>query len=254
MMEIQIQELQISGMSCHLYVPSDYDKGIKRYPTIYVNGEIPVERILTELVKKDARTDFILLSVKPKSWNDDFTPWTAPAFRKNERAPAGRADAYLSCLTKEIKPYMDTHYRTMPEPERTALFGYSLGGLTAVYAVYKTDVFGSIASLSGSLWFDGFCDFMERETPLRRDLRVYLSLGKKESHTKNPRMGSVAVCTERAAGILRGQLEAMDTYRDRVDKQTGEVFFEWNEGGHFQDIEGRFAKAIIWWIENTQEN
>ena len=252
-MEFQIQELQISGRICQLYLPSDYDEGAKHYPTIYVNGEIPVEEILTKLVENGGQTDFLLLSVKPESWNDDFTPWTAPAFRKGEEAPVGRADAYLSCLIKEIKPYMDVHYRTKPEPENTALFGYSLGGLTAVYAVYKTDVFGSIASLSGSLWFDGFCEFMERETTFRRDLRVYLSLGKKESRSKNPRMGKVAECTERAAEILRGQLKETSGHADRSDERTEAVYFEWNDGGHFHDIGGRFAKAIMWWTQICRE-
>lgn len=234
MRSFQIQELSISGMCCRLYLPPGYDEGAERYPVLYVNGEMPIEETLTELVKINARTDFLLLSIKPGNWNDDFTPWEAPAFRKGEEPPRGMADAYLSRLTKEIKPYMDTHYRTRPEPERTALFGYSLGGLTAVYAIYKTDIFGVVASLSGSLWFDGFCEFMEREKPLRTDLRVYLSLGKKESRSKNPRMGRVAECTEKAIEILRGQ--------------GNQVFFEWNEGSHFHDIEARFAKAIEWWI------
>ena len=133
---------------------------------------------------------------------------------------------------------MDAHYRTKPEPVHTALFGYSLGGLTAVYALYKTDAFGVAASLSGSLWFDGFCAFMGREKPLRTDLRIYLSLGKKESRSKNPRMNRVAACTERAEEILAAQL----------GETGGKVFFEWNEGGHFHDIEGRFVKAIMWWM------
>lgn len=235
----QIQELQISGMDCRLYLPPSYDAGREYYPVIYVNGEIPMEEILTDLVKFDRRTDFLLLSVKPESWNDDFTPWAAPAFRMGEDAPRGRADAYLSCLTEKIKPYVDTHYRTKPEPEHTALSGYSLGGLTAIYAIYKTSVFGVIASLSGSLWFDGFCEFMEREKPLRTDLRVYFSLGKKESRSKNLRMGRAAECTQRAREILAEQLERSDRYE--------RVCFEWNEGGHFHDIEGRFAKAIVWW-------
>lgn len=230
----QIQELKISGMVCCLYLPPDYNEGVKYYPVIYVNGEIPVDDILTRLVSDGIPTDFILLSIQPKNWNDDFTPWEAVAFRKGEEAPKGNADAYLSCLTYEIKPYVDDHYRTKPEPEHTALFGYSLGGLTAVYAIYKTDIFGVVGSLSGSLWFDGFCEFMEREKPLRTDLRIYLSLGKKESRSKNPRMGRVAECTEKAIVILRGQ--------------SSKVFFEWNEGGHFHDIEARFVKAIVWWI------
>lgn len=135
---------------------------------------------------------------------------------------------------------MDAHYRTKPEPQYTALFGYSLGGLTAVYALYKTDVFGAAASLSGSLWFDDFCEWMEGEKPLRTDLRVYLSLGKKESRSKNLRMAKVAECTQRAKKILAVQLKKP-------------VHFDWNEGGHFHDIEGRFAKAVMWWMEALSE-
>lgn len=135
---------------------------------------------------------------------------------------------------------MDTHYRTKPEPQHTALFGYSLGGLTAVYAVYKTTVFGAAAGLSGSLWFDDFCEWMEGEKPLRTDLRVYLSLGKKESRSKNPRMAKVAECTQRAKEILAAQLKKP-------------VHFDWNEGGHFHDIEGRFARAVMWWMEGLSE-
>lgn len=238
-MEFTIQELQIAGLCCSLYLPPAYHENEERYPTIYVNGDIPIEEILTELVKIGVRTEFLLLSIKPESWNDDFTPWAVPAFRTGEEAPQGRADAYLSCLTEKIKPYIDTHYRTKPEAAHTALFGYSLGGLTAVYTMYKTDVFGAFASLSGSLWFDGLCAFMEREKPLRTDLRVYLSLGKKEKQSKNSRMGRVAECTERVKDILSKQLE---------DKES--IYFEWNEGGHFHDIEGRFAKAIAWWAES----
>lgn len=249
-MKFQIQELQICDRDCRLYLPTDYHGGEKHYPVIYANGEIPVEGILTKLVENGARTDFLLLSIKPEDWNDDFTPWAAPAFRKEEAAPAGRADAYLACLIKEIKPYMDTHYRTRPGSAHTALFGYSLGGLTAVYAVYKTDVFGTAVSLSGSLWYDDFCEFMERKEPLRRNLRIYFSLGRKESRSKNPRMRRAAECTERAVEILREQLETTNG-RDRGSKeQTGEVYFEWNEGGHFYDIEGRFAKAVMWWTKN----
>lgn len=255
-MELQIPELHISGMDCRLYLPSGYHEGVKYYPAIYVNGEIPVNEIVTDLVNMKVPTDFLLVSIKPENWNDDFTPWAAPAFRKGEAAPAGRSDAYLSCLTEEIKPYIDAHYRTRPEPEYTALFGYSLGGLTAVYAAYKTDVFGAIASLSGSLWYDDFCEFMEREKPLRTDLRVYLSLGKKESRSHNQRMSRVAACTERAAEILRGRLEGANNSESGLlfGGQDGtRVYFEWNEGNHFHDVGGRFAKAIKWWIENQND-
>lgn len=240
---MQITQMQIAGLSCNLFLPKGYDESNRNYPVIYANGEIPIEEIITELSKSGQKADFILLSVKPKSWNDDFTPWSAPAFRKGEDAPLGRADAYIACLTEEIKPYIDRNYRTQPEPESTILLGYSLGGLTAVYAVYRTDAFGIVGSLSGSFWYDGFCEFVEREEPLRKDLKVYFSLGKKESQSRNPRMSKVAECTQKARDILENQLGAQN---EQADAQN--VFFEWNEGGHFHEIPKRFAKAISYCV------
>lgn len=238
---MQIEQLQIAGMSCNLFLPKDYRESGRSYPVIYVNGEIPVEEVITEFDKRSQNADFILLSIKPKSWNDDFTPWSAPTFRKGKEAPLGRADAYIACLAAEIKPYMDRNYRTRSEPEYTILLGYSLGGLTALYAVYKTDLFGTIGSLSGSLWYDGFCEFMEESIPLRKDIKIYLSLGRKEKLSRNPRMSKVAECTERAKDILSSQLGVQNGQPDALN-----VYFEWNEGGHFHDIPKRFVKAIYY--------
>ena len=240
---MQTQHIQIADMPCNLFLPKDYHESVRSYPVIYVNGDVPIQEIITEVNQAGYEADFILLSIQPGNWNDDFTPWSAPAFRKDEDAPAGLAGIYISRLTGAIKPYMDTNYRTKPEAENTALFGYSLGGLAAVYALYKTDVFGMTGSLSGSLWYDGFCEFMEKNQPFRKDVKVYLSLGKKEKLSRNPRMSKVAECTERARDILVGQLGVQNGQSGAQN-----VCLEWNEGGHFHDIPKRFAKAVVWWI------
>lgn len=258
-------KLQIAGLSCSLFLPVHYESGTERYPVLYVNGEIPAEEILGEVRKAGGKADFILLCIRPENWNDDLTPWSAPAFRVGEAPPQGRAKEYLTRLTEEIKPYIDIHYRTKPEPEHTALFGYSLGGLTALYSIYLTGRFGWIGSLSGSLWYDGFCEFMEKEKPLRPDIGIYLSLGKKESLSRNPRMCLVAECTKRAVEILEEQLvctaeeglfgrcrDGERSVRCRDGEQSvrcrsGIVRLEWNEGGHFHETAKRFARAIIWW-------
>lgn len=237
----QVHEIQIAGLSCQLYLPADYNNTQKHYPVIYVNGEIPVEEVINEAKKIGACAEFLLLSIQPTDWNDDFTPWSAPAFRKGEKDPVGNADSYIRCLTEEIKPFIDVNYRTRPEPEHTVLLGYSLGGLAALYAAYKTDLFGVIGSLSGSLWYDNFCEYMEQNKLLRKDLKVYLSLGRKECLSKNPRMGRVADCTERVREILVRQLSVG---QDGIQGEN--IHFEWNDGGHFHEIPKRFAKAIAW--------
>ena len=73
-MQCLIQELRIAGMDCRLYLPPGYGEGEARYPVIYVNGEIPIEGIVTNLVNAGVQADFLLLSIQPESWNDDFTP------------------------------------------------------------------------------------------------------------------------------------------------------------------------------------
>ena len=257
-----VQELQIAGLSCSLLLPKGYNTGTDRWLVLYINGEIPVAEFMAALGKAGIPAEFILLAVRPESWNDDFTPWSAPPFGRGEMPPQGRAKRYLGRLTEEIKPYIDANYRTQPEPEHTALLGYSLGGLAALYSMYVTDRFGWIGSLSGSLWYDGFCEFMEEKSLLRPEGNVYLSLGKKESQSRDPRMRRVGECTKRAKEILEerltgagslgvgslvsfGEICASERYR------TGEVCLEWNEGGHFHDMAGRFARAIAWIVQGA---
>lgn len=256
---MKIEEIEIADLSCNLYLPSGYNSTQEHYPVIYVNGEIPLDEVVNEVKRIGASTEFLILSIQPTNWDDDFTPWSAPAFRKGEKDPAGNADNYIRCLTEKIKPYIDANYRTKPEPEYTVLLGYSLGGLAALYAAYKTDLFGVIGSLSGSLWYDNFCEFMEENKLLIENLRVYISLGKKERLSKNPRMAKVADCTERAREILMRQVNSDlgDSQCGSTDSQSrsyDNVFFEWSDGGHFHEIPKRFAKAIAWWGKTRQES
>lgn len=227
-----IEEIQIADFSCILYLPDGYLFQTVRYPVVYINGEAPVREILAELKKADVPTQFLLLAIKPQNWNDDFTPWESPAFRKGEDAPKGNADLYIEKLAGKIKPYMDGHFRT--KQEDCILLGYSLGGLTALYTLYQTDIFTKIGTISGSLWYDGFAEFMERRPLERENLHIYLSLGKKESRSLNKRMGNVGECTGRIRRMLKKSLGE------------GQVLFEWNDGGHFHEIPQRYAKALQW--------
>ena len=65
-------------------------------------------------------------------------------------------------------------------------------------------------------------------------------------------MGKVADCTQWARDILIRQLSTNADYAksDTQGKLFKNVFFEWNDGGHFHEIPQRFAKAIVWWTKN----
>ena len=74
-------------------------------------------------------------------------PWT-------NRPNTGRADAYAEFLLDELKPFIDSTYRTRPEGEHTGILGSSLGGLCALYlGLRHPRAFSRIGAVSPSLWF-----------------------------------------------------------------------------------------------------
>lgn len=236
-MNNKIENFTRGKYKCSLYLPEDYYRQDRHYPVVYVNGELDINDIMSKIgchfgIDCDP---FILTSIQPENWNDDFTPWIAPALRKDEIPFGGHGSDYIKVLINEIKPYIDTNYNTMPEPSDTALVGYSLGGLMSLYALYNSDIFGRIGCLSGSLWYDAWIEYMQNHMPVDKDAKVYLSMGISEKHSRNPRMAAVGDCIKQAFDVLSAQLASSDN-----------LVLEWNNGGHFNDIPQRFVRALLW--------
>ncbi len=126
--------------------------------------------------------DFSFATINITDWNADLSPWAIPPVFRNDESFTGGADAYLETLTGEIIPTIIGELGS--EPAYIALAGYSLAGLFAVYAMYRTDRFARIASASGSMWFPGFMDFVKTHKPAAFPEKLYLSLGDKEARTR----------------------------------------------------------------------
>lgn len=83
----------------------------------------------------------------------EYTPTVDPT--QTSLGAAGGADPYLQMLVTELKPTIDSMLRTRPGVDQTAMAGSSLGGLVTAYAGLKyPNVFGRIAELSPSSWWD----------------------------------------------------------------------------------------------------
>ena len=118
---------------------------------------------------------FCLAAISNLDWNNELSPWKSPALYKNDGGFSGGADSYLSFLTEKIVP--DVCDSIGSKPPYIALAGYSLAGLFAIYATYKTDFFSRIVSASGSLWFPGFEEYAKSHEFLKKPDCIYLSLG-----------------------------------------------------------------------------
>ncbi|MCP5159656.1 MAG: alpha/beta hydrolase [Gammaproteobacteria bacterium] len=59
------------------------------------------------------------------------------------------SDGYLKFLVDELKPFIDTHYPTLPDPAHTLVMGSSMGGLISLYALIEyPNVFSGAGCLS----------------------------------------------------------------------------------------------------------
>lgn len=150
-----------------------------------------------------------------------------------KRGAYGEAEETLAYIEDVLLPWMRRAYGDMP----CVLGGYSLGGLFALWAAYRTESFDGICAVSPSLWVRGWDAYAEGRVVCAD--AVYLSLGDKEERARNVRMAAVGDCVRRQASRLTRQLAE------------GKTVFEWNRGGHFDDEPGRMARGLAWTAERV---
>ncbi|MEX3617013.1 alpha/beta hydrolase [Paenibacillus glucanolyticus] len=104
----------------------------------------------------------------------------------------GKGAAYADFLAETLKPYIDSHYRTLPEAEFTTIAGSSFGAYVSLYtAIRYPDQFGRVGGVSFVMWHDsGGIIQLIQESDLSPALRVYLSIG--ELETDNPDFNRLA--------------------------------------------------------------
>ncbi len=163
------------------------------------------------------------------NWNDDMTPWPAEGVFKKAKPFGGRAALFLDKLTNEIIPEAEKSLGI--EDAESTIMGVSLSGLFAIWVGFNSNAFTNIISISGSLWYDGFTEWMEKQTPSPRLKKICMLLGEKEKNAKDKRMATVEENTIAAAEILKSKSQAL-------------VLFEFVEGTHFSPILPRLDRAF----------
>ena len=158
-------------------------------------GDHDVHDIENEVseIKKRTSLEFQMIAVKVDSWNQDLSPWRAPAVFGNEDFGEG-ASALLAQILELCKDESKTYY----------LGGYSLAGLFVLWASCQTDRFAGIAAASPSVWFPGFLSYV-KEYGIASPA-VYLSLGDREERTKNQVMAAVGDCIRELYGCRSRRL------------------------------------------------
>ena len=213
-------EISIDGRLCILYQDE-----AATHLLIQPIDEHDVELLDQEIeaIKKLSDKPFSLVAFMIKDWNQELTPWAAPAVFG--RVPFGSgAEKTLEFITSRLLPEVQENIPHL------ILGGYSLAGLFALWSGYQTDKFDGIVAASPSVWFPKWIEYATDNKPLAKS--IYLSLGDKEEKAKNPVMAQVGNAIRRQNELLTGQMD--------------NTILEWNPGNHFVDSEKRTAKGFAW--------
>jgi len=174
-----------------IYLPPGYASGSTRYPVLYMHdgqnvfdnatsfvGEWGVDETLDSLNALGDK-DVIVVGVDHGDAKrfDEYSPW------KNARFGGGEGDRYVDFLVKTLKPYIDSHYRTLTDRVNTGIAGSSMGGLISLYAILKyPDVFSRAGIFSPAFWVAPEAySYVAAAPPLRSDSRFYFVIGAQEA-------------------------------------------------------------------------
>ena len=220
----------IGNKSCIGYITD-----AAKYLLIQPVDEHDIEVLDNEVaeIQKNTEKQFSLIAFKIEDWNNELSPWEAPPAFGNKSFGSGAKDT-LELIESRLIPMVKERYN-LDNDIKFILGGYSLAGLFSLWSAYKTDIFSGIAAASPSVWFSGWEEFMNNNTPLSST--IYLSLGDTEEKTKNKVMSAVGDNIRKQEELLKN---------DNIN-----TILEWNKGGHFSNSDIRVAKAFVWCIENS---
>jgi predicted alpha/beta superfamily hydrolase len=169
-------------------LPYNYHKTDKRYPVIYLQdgqnlfddyapyGTWGLDKRLA-LMQEKGMGDVIIVAI------DHAREERAIEFTPSEKTKLGIGEGkqYVNFMVKNLKPYVDKHFRTLTDKHNTGIGGSSLGGLISIYAaLLYPEVYSRLMIFSPSFWV--VPNLPEQFVRKNRDFqgKIYLYGGGKE--------------------------------------------------------------------------
>lgn len=182
------------------YLPPDYKTSTKRYSVLYMQdgqnlfdaatsayGEWGVDEILDSLYQRGAQ-DVIVIGIdngEDKRINE-YNPYN------NDKYGKGEGKKYVKFLVNTLKPFIDTHFRTIPDAAHTGIAGSSMGGLISFYAWLKyPNIFGKAGIFSPSFWIAPQINKEIHLTNQHKQGKIFFIAGEAESTTMISDMKSI---------------------------------------------------------------
>ncbi len=218
-----------------IYLPDDYAYSEKRYPVLYMQDGQNLFDVSTSF-SGEWNIDEYLDTVDDPCiviGIDNAGDTRINEYNPDDPAGYGRMNGktYLEVLVKLLKPYVDDHFRTMPDQSNTFIAGSSMGGLISFYAgLLHPDVFGGIGVLSPSFWLipDLAGDIRGRVSSLHKHQRYFFYGGMKEGLNLIDGIQDAAKLMEECGGSeVKLVIEEKGKHSESSWRKIFPVFYQW---------------------------
>jgi predicted alpha/beta superfamily hydrolase len=170
-----------------IWLPPSYHFSGKKYPVLYmhdgqnlfdpntsfIGNDWKVDEVASGLIKDRLIQEIIIIGIyNTKERLNEY----------NYFHPTGKK--YAAFIIKELKPFIDEHYRTTNRTADTAVMGSSMGGLISFQLFWQfPTVFGKAACLSNSFWVNDkkvFEMIKEGKETFSSKNKLYIDCGSEE--------------------------------------------------------------------------
>jgi len=188
------------------------------------SGEWGVDEYLDSIFKK-GKKEVIVVGIDNglnKRMNE-YNPWEFQNFGK------GEGDQYVDFLVKDLKPFIDKHYRTLKNKSNTFIAGSSMGGLISLYAVLKyPQVYGGAGIFSPAFWTASGIDSTVIADAKKVNSKLFFYAGGKEGDSMVPDMKRIEKeIKERSSSRIREKIDEDARHNETAWRKYFPDFYAW---------------------------
>lgn len=201
------------GYELRISLPHGYDDPERRFPVVYTldaDYSFLITRNVTDhLSERDHLREVVVVGIAyggPLRYRlnrtRDYTPTFVPegGYGPEYQKVSGGGPEFFRVLETEILPFVDRHYRTLPD-DRT-LVGHSYGGLFTLWTLFShPGQFQRYVSVSPSIWYDNQLVLQLEETYSQSHdalpARAYLCVGSREGSSRIDMVGDLRTLAAR---------------------------------------------------------
>ncbi|KAA3600964.1 MAG: alpha/beta hydrolase [Calditrichaeota bacterium] len=186
-----------------IWLPQSYSEdSYKRFPVIfmhdgqnlfdpeksYIGVDWGIDETMTELSEKE-NLEAIIVGIwnSPKRYPEYMPQKPIEELNQSKKEEFMKkygsewiADSYLKFIVEELKPFVDSNFKTLSNRENTFVIGSSMGGLISLYAVCEfPEVFGGAACISTHwvVWDGLVLDYAKNHLPNPQTHKIYFDYG-----------------------------------------------------------------------------